>query len=149
VVLDGDGATGRPRSSLRDVLVEGRRAQDGRLIGTSVRIDGVSPTIARDRALILTGLGDACLIFHDVVFDEGIFGPAVDGETAETTADSKCTRVGNGEIASRVPSYSDDEIFLSIPSDRELIGPRRVANGPTSGIVLIVVCVGTTRQGVI
>jgi hypothetical protein len=59
---------------------------------------------------------------------------------------------GTGEIASdlqstsRVPSYSDDEIVLSIPTNREFVSARRIVDCSTGSIVLVVVCVGTTSD---
>ena len=72
------------RSPNRKVLVESRRALDGRCVHTLGLVDVVGPAVAVDgtfegscRAGVVVAVG-----LDDIVFHEGACGPAVEGEVA-------------------------------------------------------------------
>lgn len=84
MVGSGDRSTNTVRSANRPVLLKGRSALDGRLIGASCLVDVVGSAVARDAAFLCrTRAGSGVVVavgVDDVVFDEGAGGPAVDGE---------------------------------------------------------------------
>ena len=73
----------------RNVLVERRRADDGRLVHARVLPDRVARSVAGDAALHRAARGKAKVVFHDIVLDKGVSAPAVDREQADATADAK------------------------------------------------------------
>lgn len=96
VVRERDGAARAWRVSDGDVLLEGRRPLDRGLVGLLVLPDGVRAAVARERALVRAARGDALVGLHDVVLDEGVRGPAVEGEAAESTVDVEGAAIGDG-----------------------------------------------------
>jgi hypothetical protein len=92
VALGGDGtAAGSLLLPVADVLPEGGRALDRGLVDLLVLPDVVNGTVASDGAdlLALSGAGTVAGEFLDVVLDQRVGGPAVDG-------DENGTRVGLG-----------------------------------------------------
>lgn len=77
VVGDGDGAAGAGALPNGDVLVEGGGALDGGLVDLGVFPDGVGGAVAGEGAFLGALLGVADWVFDDVVFDQGVGGPAV------------------------------------------------------------------------
>jgi hypothetical protein len=59
---------------------------------------GVCSAVAGEGAFDGTLLGRIACIFHDVVFDQGIGAPAVDGEEAYSTGDTERTGEVDGTI---------------------------------------------------
>lgn len=83
----------------RDVLVERRRADDGRLVDARVLPDGVARAVTGDAAFDRAARGKAIVVFHDVILDEGVGAPAVDREQANAAADTKVATERDGAIA--------------------------------------------------
>ena len=86
VVLNSD-ATARPLG-LTDgpELVEGGGTVDGGLVDTLGLADLVRAAVGGDTTLLLTVLAGVvgAVVFNDVVFDEGVAGPAIDGKVCVT-----------------------------------------------------------------
>jgi hypothetical protein len=102
----------------RPVLLKGRGAIDGRLVGTSSLGNLVRRAISGDGALVL-GVGRRVVgaeVLNDVVLDERVAGPAVDGEV-RVAVGAVGTRVGDGTGRSRVPSLSSNEVAARAPLD--------------------------------
>ena len=64
MVLDRHSATGATRLADADVLVEGRRALDGRLVDTLILPDGVCAPVRGDSALLGPPGADTDVLFH-------------------------------------------------------------------------------------
>lgn len=77
MVRGGDGTAAALRLADRQVLVECRGPLDGWLIDSGSFIDVIGRSIAHHGALVGSA-GKAGIIFHDVIFDERIGGPAID-----------------------------------------------------------------------
>lgn len=93
VVRSRDGAAGALGLAHRDVLVEGRRALDGRLVGARVLVDVVGGAVAGEAALEgAAAVGRVILL--DVVLDQRAGGPAVHCEESGASAG----REGAGEL---------------------------------------------------
>lgn len=84
VVLNRDSAAGPCGASDGDVLVEGRRAHNGRLIDALVLPDGIGASVTGQRALLRAARRDSNVCFHHIVFYKRIRCPSVDGKAAET-----------------------------------------------------------------
>jgi len=78
VVLEGDSAAAAPRGSDAEVLVEGRGSLDGRLVDLLVLPDGVCSAVTCESPLDGSLLRRVLGIFHDVIFNKRIGGPAID-----------------------------------------------------------------------
>lgn len=84
VVSSGDSSAGALGAADGPVLVEGGSSGDGRLVHLLVGIDIVDGSIAGHGSLEGHAAAGVVLAiaFHDVVFDEGASGPAVDSEVS-------------------------------------------------------------------
>lgn len=84
VVGSGDCSAGALGPADGPVLVEGGSSRDGRLVHLLVGVDIVDGSITIHGSL--EGHATAGVVFaiafHDVVFDEGASGPAVDSEVS-------------------------------------------------------------------
>jgi hypothetical protein len=83
VALGGDGAAAGPLAlPVADVLGEGGSADDGRLVDLGVLPDVVDGAVAGDSAhlLSLSRARAVAGVLLDVVLDQGVLGPAVDGD---------------------------------------------------------------------
>lgn len=88
----GDRAAAGPLVlAVGDVLGEGAGAHNGRLVGLGVLPDVVVGAVAVDGAhlLALGGSGAVAGVLLDIVLDERVLGPAVDG-------DEDCAGAGRG-----------------------------------------------------
>lgn len=84
VVLHGDAATDALLGADGPVLLEGAGTVDGRLVGASGNIEVVGTAVGGDAALVLgpaAGVVGAVRL-NDVVLDEGVASPAIDGKVA-------------------------------------------------------------------
>lgn len=82
VALCGDGAAAGPLvHAVADVLGEGGGSNDGRLVGLGVLPDVVDGAVAGDLAhlLALSRASTVAGVLLDVVLDQWILGPTVDG----------------------------------------------------------------------
>ena len=77
------------RLSDGDILIEGRRALNGRFIVTSVLVDRVLGSVTVNRALIGAKTWRVEVILDNVVFHERICAPTVDGEESGSRAHTK------------------------------------------------------------
>jgi hypothetical protein len=84
VVSDGDGSAGALGLTNRPVLLEGSSTDDGWLVGTGALVDIVGGAVADNRTLLGGSAGwvVGSEVLDDVVFDQGVLGPSVDGEVA-------------------------------------------------------------------
>lgn len=83
VVCDGDGAAAGPLvDAVRDVLLEGRRARDGRLVCLLMLPDLVRRPVGLELAQLLALGGPLAVrgVLLHVVLDQRVPGPAVDGD---------------------------------------------------------------------
>lgn len=83
VALGGDGsAAGTLVTPVADVLPESGSASDGRLVDLLVLPDVVDGAVAGDLAdlLALSRAGAVAGVLLDVVLDQGVGGPAVEGD---------------------------------------------------------------------
>jgi hypothetical protein len=134
------------------VLLEGRGTEDRRLVGTGGGEDVVGGAVAGDTADLLGGARwvVGAEVFDDVVLDEGVGGPAVDGKVGVSV-----WLVGTGvvDVASRswVPSLSCNEVTpVAGPGDAVLTSGSVVV-AHTSGAIspegVVVSVVGTSGAG--
>lgn len=81
MVASRDGSAGTFRCADRPVLVEGRSANDGRLINALAPVDVVSPSITSNAAQHRCASGRIirAVVFDNIVLNKRVFGPAVDG----------------------------------------------------------------------
>lgn len=88
VVLSSDGATNTAALADRPVLVEGRGALNGGSVFTSSLVDLVGAAIALDGAELGSAGGGivVAVLVNDVVFDEGVLGPAIERDVAVAVA---------------------------------------------------------------
>jgi len=119
VILKGDGATAPSRRSDRDILVEGRRSLNRRLLDALVLPDRVGRSIARECALHGALLRRVRRILYDVVFNEGVSSPSVDGEKAYSARDGESTiqinRAGNKYYQSRTDTRINSVHYVVVP----------------------------------
>jgi len=82
VVCGGDGSADALRGADGPVLLEGPGALDGGLVGACAHVDVVCSSVTSDGALLLGAGGGVVGAegFDDVILDERVGGPAVDGE---------------------------------------------------------------------
>jgi len=146
MVLEGDGTGATCATSDGDVLVEGGSSLDRGLVDTLVFPDLVGAAIGCQRSLVGSSSADTNVGLHDVVLNEWVSGPSVDGERSQTAVNLERTRVGDWGSATWVPAYTDDEVLLNIVGKRETIGLWSKANATTGGIVLVVVSVGAANH---
>jgi hypothetical protein len=86
VVARGDGAAGALALAHADVLPERLRARDRRLVDLLVLVDVVARAVRGDRANEGTTRAGPSVVLLDVVLDERVRRPAVDGERAAARA---------------------------------------------------------------
>lgn len=99
VVLKGNGTAAAARVSDRNVLLEGRGTLNRWLVGLLMLPNCVGSSIAGECALDGTLLGRVACIFHDVVFDERVGSPTVDGQETYTPGARERTREVDGSKA--------------------------------------------------
>lgn len=96
VVLHSYSTAASCRLSDGDVLVEGRRANNGRLVDALVLPDGVGASVTGERTLLRAARGDSNVGLHDIILNKGVRGPPVDGKTTKTAGDIEGAGVVNG-----------------------------------------------------
>lgn len=89
MIGNSDCAAGSFGASYGDVLVEGRRTLNGRLIDTRVLPDRVAWSVTGDTAFHRAAGGKGKVIFYDVVFDKGVGAPAVNRKQANSATNTK------------------------------------------------------------
>lgn len=118
VILGSDGTTNTAIPTNRPVLLESGSALDRRLVGaggledvvgTAVRLDGAF--LGRCGAGIVRAVG-----LDDVVFDQGVLGPAVDAEVA-VSIDVVAAGVLDGSIllVSDVYAIDGGRMYWALP----------------------------------
>jgi len=116
VVCGSDCSARALRAADGPVLLEGRGTDDRGLVGACALVDIVGATIRGDGTLVCAAAGGVVRAerFNDVVFDEGILAPAVDGEVAITVGLVVGVEI-NRPGRSRVPSFSSDKVPVAGP----------------------------------
>ena len=116
VVGSGDGTRRALVLTDAPVLVEGSGTRDGRLVGADTLVDVVDGAVGGDGAHVLeTAAGVVGAVgLEDVVLDEGVLAPAVDGEVRVTLR-----RVGTLEVdvagGALGPTLASDEVVAVLP----------------------------------
>lgn len=84
MVARGDGAPDALGAADGPVLLEGLGAFNGWGVGSSAHVDVVGAAVGGDLALLGCAAGGVVCAegFDDVVLDEGVLAPAVEGEVA-------------------------------------------------------------------
>ena len=87
VILHGDRAADTLLSTNGPVLLESASTVDGRLVGAGRDIEVVGTAVSVDTALVLGPVARVvgAIRFDDIVLDERVAGPAVDGEVPVAT----------------------------------------------------------------
>src|SRR5262249_14435582 len=115
----GDRAAAGRRGTDRQVLLEGRRALDRGLIDLLVLIDVVRPTVTAHRALEGAGGGrGAVVVLHDVVLDQRVGRPAVQGDQRGAARGTEAAGEADGVAAAGVPADAGDEVADAAPGAR-------------------------------
>ena len=147
VVLSSDGATNTAALADGPVLFEGRGALNGRSILTRSLVDLVGGAVALDGAELGSPGGGivVAVLLNDVVFDEGVLGPAVERDIAVAVA-LPLTAVGDspGNTMMLVACGLQDvsiRIILSTAGVPSLSGDEVVAVSPLH-TVLATVAIG-------
>jgi hypothetical protein len=142
VALGGDGAAaGALVHAVGDVLGEGGRADDGGLVDLGVLPDVVRRAVAGHGADLLALGGSRAVggVLLDVVLDERVGGPAVDG-------DEDGAGVGGGGAAevdlavrASLPALADDEVTGVVEVDRVAVVGGLEVDVARCLVVLVVV----------
>jgi len=128
VSLHVDRSAGTLVLANRPVLLKGPSSIDGWLVGTGRLGDLVGRAVSGQGTLV-RGLGRWVVsseVLNDVVLDEWVASPAVDGKVGVAVG-VVGTRIGDGTGGSRVPSLSTDEVATTSPVDA-------VASASTVGV---------------
>ena len=142
VALGGDGAAAGPLVlPVGDVLPEGAGALDAGLVDLLVLPDVVHAAIAGHLAdlLALSATGAVAGVLLDVVLDEGVGGPAVDGD--ENGARVGLSRALEADVAGGTgpPALTDDEVASTREVDRVTVVGGVELNVSAGLVVLVVV----------
>jgi len=134
------------------VLLEGRSTKDRRLVGAGGLEDVIGGAVAGDTADLLGGARGVigAEVFDNVVFDERVGGPAVDGKVGVSV-----WFVGTGvvDVTSRswVPSLSCNEVASVAGPGDTVLTSGSVVVAYTSGAIspegVVVSIVGTSGAG--
>ncbi|KAI6749554.1 hypothetical protein HG530_014968 [Fusarium avenaceum] len=147
VSTGADGTAGALAATDGPELLEGLVALDGRSVGTGADVDVVDGTIDGDLTL-LAGAGRGVVgaeALNDVVLNQRVAGPAVDGKVAVAVGLSGWDILPGSTLA---PSLSTDVVTVSAPLHAELasvavgIGDGAGSIGPEGVVVAIVVASG-------
>lgn len=94
MVASGDGAPDALGAADGPVLLKGLGAFNGRGVGAGAHVDVVGAVVGRDLALLGGAAGRVICAegFDDVVLNEGVLAPAVEGEVA-VPAGAVCARI--------------------------------------------------------
>jgi hypothetical protein len=116
VVSSSDGTRRALVLANAPVLVEGSGTRDGGLVGADALVDIVNGAVGGDGAHVLeTAAGVVGAVgLEDVVLDEGVLAPAVDGEVGVTLG-----RVGTLEVdfagSTLGPTLTGNEVVALLP----------------------------------
>src|SRR6185312_11359844 len=108
-VAGGDGAAGAPGLPDRPVLVERGGALDRRGVVPGRLVDVVGAAVAGDGALVGAGGPVAAPVVGDVVLDQRIGGPAVQGQVA-VAGGVEAAGVGHRLTSAGAPALAGDEV---------------------------------------
>jgi hypothetical protein len=122
VSLDVDRSTNALLLPDRPVLLEGRRAVDGGLVGTGGLKDVVSATINGDGSLLscCRGWVVAAVRLNDVVLNKRVACPAVERDVGVHVLTGPGTAVVDNASASWVPSLATNPVAHIVPLARVL-----------------------------
>jgi len=137
VVCHGDGTAAAAGGTDGEVLVEGTGPLDGGLVDLLVLPDGVGSSVTLESALDGSLLGWVGSIFHDVVLDEWVGGPAVDGEETNTTGDRERAREGDRRAITGRPSTAHDKVLVSVVGNSKGVAVGRELHVGTAGYVVL------------
>ena len=141
VALGGDGAAAGPLVlPVGDVLPEGALALDAGLVDLLVLPDVVDAAVARDAADLLA-LGAARTVagvLLDVVLDERVGGPAVDGDEDRAGGGLGLALELDVAVGARAPALADYEVAGVGEVDRVAV-VGRVELDVAAGLVVLVV----------
>jgi hypothetical protein len=148
VVLHVDASAGALVLADGPVLLEGLGTIDARRICASCGCDLVAGTVGGDGSLDL-GLGGGVIaaeVLNDVVLDERVAGPAVDGKVGVAVV-LVGSRVGDGARGTSLPALATNSVAARLPADAVLalgtvgVGSLGTVVGPP-GVVAAVVHAG-------
>jgi len=153
VGCDVHGSTSTLGVTDRPELVEGLGALNGRLVHSLSLGDPVRASVRGDGALVRRTSGRVVCaeVFNDVVFDERVGGPAVDGEVTVAVG-VVGTAVVDRPGRSWVPALAADPVATSAPSHGVsavcLVGVRDVGAAiRPERVVVATVGTGAARGG--
>src|SRR5690606_29747106 len=133
VVADGDGPARPPRLPDAPVLVEGPGALDGGGVVPRRLVDVVGATVRSDRAHVRTRGPVGAPVLHDVVLDERVPRPSVEGQVG-VTGRVEAARVGHGPAPTGVPAFTGDEV-PGVPPAGAVIAAGPQGHGDRAGSV--------------
>jgi hypothetical protein len=115
--LNRDGSANTLLLPHRPVLLKGRGTINRRLVGTGRLQDIIGATISSDAALLLCSRAGvvAAVCLDDVVLDERVARPSVQGDVAVDVGGVPRAVVSHGLAASRVPALAGDKVIHVVP----------------------------------
>jgi hypothetical protein len=151
VALGGDGAAaGALVDAVGDVLGEGGGADDGRLVDLGVLPDVVRRAVAGHGAdlLALGRAGAVGGVLLDVVLDERVGGPAVDGDEDGAGGGGGGALEVDLAVRAGLPALADDEVTGVAEVDRvAVVGGLEV--DVAGGLVVLVVVLAAHKGAVL
>jgi len=119
VSTDIDGATNTLLLADTPELREGRCAENGRLVVAHRLQDVVGAAVNADATLLLSSAGWVvrAIGLDDVIFDEGVGGPAVERDVRILVGSVPGSAVGNGAGCSGLPSLTSNKVAYIAPGD--------------------------------
>jgi len=142
VARGGDGsAAGTLALPVANVLPEGAGTLNGGLVDLLVLPDVVDGAVASDSAdlLALGRTGAVVGVLLDVVLDQGVGGPAIDGDEDGTSLGGGGALEVDLPVGSGPPSLADDEVTSARELDRVSIVGWAELNIAAGLVVLVVV----------
>jgi len=141
VARSGHGtAAGALVLAVADELREGRGTLDGRLVNLGVLPDVVDGAVAGDGAhlLPLSRASAVAGVLLNVVLNERVGGPSVDGDKDRAGGGGGGTAEVDVAVGSGLPSHSDDEVTSVGELDR-VAGAAGLVVDVAAGLVVLVV----------
>jgi hypothetical protein len=116
VSTDIDATSGSVVLANGPVLLKGLSTINGGSVGTGLGEDVVGAAIDLDSSLLLSSGGGIIIteLLNDVVLDQRVSGPSVDGEVAVAVG-LVLSLVRDGSSLSRAPTLSTDDVATSLP----------------------------------
>ena len=149
VALGGDGsAAGTLVDTVGDVLGEGGRANDGRLVNLGVLPNVVAGAVAGDGAdlLTLSGARSVGSVLLDVVLDKRVGGPAVSGDKDGASSGGGGTLEVDLPGGSSLPALADDEV-TGVGELNGVAGVGGLEVDVAAGLVVLVVVLAADKAG--